>query len=500
MQKKLLLLSFIEGAAVMAAELCGAKLLAPIFGSSLYVWASVLGITLIALALGYFYGGIVADRSKDRAKSLFLILIAAALLLLLMPVISYYLVPRISYLTFIPAVIISTLLLLFFPVFLLGASSPLFIVLQADKSNSAGKVSGNVYAVSTVGGILATFLCGFYLIPVIGLNITLLIYGSILFISTVLIFKFFTPKSTGGQLLLFAAFVYLNLQFSLKKTDHLIVSDGLLGRFEVQDVVSSGRGVRLLKINNIIQTEMDLSSKTSVSGYVTLFDTLISKSSTPKKALVLGLGGGLTANLLVEKNYKVTGVEFDERIIEAAKKYFYLDKTVESVCEDARYYLNHCSEKFDLILVDAFKAEEQPSHILSTESLEQLKKNLNDSAIVLINWHGYTNARLGKGTAVLYNTLQKSGFRVTMTSLSDDQDHRNIIFVAEQKSDQNEEVTSSTFISSYSAARNLPFQIKDLLPEVNVVNTDDKPVLEKYNALANKTWRTNYLRYYQNKK
>jgi len=87
-----------------------------------------------------------------------------------------------------------------------------------------------------------------------------------------------------------------------------------------------------------------------------------------------------------------------------------------------------------------------------------------------------------------------------MTSLSDDQDHRNIIFVAEQKSDQNEEVTSSTFISSYSAARNLPFQIKDLLPEVNVVNTDDKPVLEKYNALANKTWRTNYLRYYQNKK
>ncbi len=71
MNKKLLFLSFVEGATVMVAELCGAKLLAPIFGSSLYVWASVLGITLFALALGYFFGGYWSSSSTKLQKKLF---------------------------------------------------------------------------------------------------------------------------------------------------------------------------------------------------------------------------------------------------------------------------------------------------------------------------------------------------------------------------------------------------------------------------------------------
>ena len=77
MQKKLLILSFVEGAVVMVAELCGAKLLAPIFGSSLYVWASVMGITLGALASGYFYGGWLSDITKQPQKKLAQILYLA---------------------------------------------------------------------------------------------------------------------------------------------------------------------------------------------------------------------------------------------------------------------------------------------------------------------------------------------------------------------------------------------------------------------------------------
>src|SRR6187401_3131236 len=106
MKKKLLLLSFVEGAAVMAGELCGAKLLAPVFGSSLYVWASVMGITLAALALGYFYGGSLSQKKEQSLdKKLFYVLVAASLFLLAMPLISFYLVPRISYLPFTPGVV-----------------------------------------------------------------------------------------------------------------------------------------------------------------------------------------------------------------------------------------------------------------------------------------------------------------------------------------------------------------------------------------------------------
>src|SRR3954467_950540 len=99
MKKKLLLLSFIEGAAVMCAELCGARLLAPLFGSSLYVWATVMGITLAALAAGYFFGGLYSGRSSEQ-KTLRTILLCAALYLLFMPVLAHYAMPRISYLPF----------------------------------------------------------------------------------------------------------------------------------------------------------------------------------------------------------------------------------------------------------------------------------------------------------------------------------------------------------------------------------------------------------------
>jgi len=487
MQRKLLFLSFIEGAAVMAAELCGAKLLAPIFGSSLYVWASVMGITLFALALGYFYGGMLSEKSKDQNKTLLNILIVASLLVLIMPVISYYLVPRISYLPFTPAVVISTLCLLFFPVFFLGASSPLFISLQSNNNISGGKVSGTVYAVSTFGGILSTFLCGFYLIPELGLNITMIIFGSLLFIFTLINFKIFK----GAQVLIFVGIAYLNLQFIAKKSNQLFSSDSILGHLEVNDSKING-GVRTLKINDIIQTEMDKLSGKSVSAYINLLDTLMPSSELQnnaclpaRQALVLGLGGGLTANLLSQKKYKVTGVEFDERIIEVSKNYFNLDKNIECVCEDARYYLNHTNKKFDVVLFDLFKAEEQPSHVLTMESLAQLKNNLKPEAIIYIVWHGYTSAGIGKGSAILNNTLLNSGFNVKLVSTSKDESFRNIIFVTSLNKNSLEKIANQ-------------YLLNEKLEQTEEVNTDNKPLLEKSNALANKLWRSNYLKYYQN--
>jgi predicted membrane-bound spermidine synthase len=479
MQKKLLLLSFIEGAAVMAAELCGAKLLAPVFGSSLYVWASVMGITLAALAGGYFFGGTVSEKSKQHALNLFRILSLAALFLLLMPVLSYYAVPRISYLPFLPGVILSTFLLLFLPVFFLGATSPLFILLQTNQSEEAGRVSGNVYAVSTVGGIFATFLCGFYLIPALGLNSCLLLFGLLLFVTNVVVFNFFKPL----HFLLLATFAYLNYQFITKNSDALMASDSILGRVEVKDLMSSdNQRYRILTVNDIVQTEMNLETKTSLSKYVSLVDSLVKQTSEAKNALVLGLGGGLIANLFETKNYRTEGVELDERIIEAAKDYFFLNKNVKTYYEDARYFLNHTEKEYSVVMVDIFKGEEQPSHVLTKESLLNLKNNISDSALLLINWHGYVSGNKGLGTAILKNTLGEAGFQVKLCSYSKDENYRNILFIA-----------------ALNALPTLPYELNETLESTNLVNTDNLPLLEKYNAEANKIWRLNYLRYYQNK-
>jgi hypothetical protein len=144
--------------------------------------------------------------------------------------------------------------------------------------------------------------------------------------------------------------------------------------------------------------------------------------------------------------------------------------------------MNHCSRRYDVVLIDVFKAEEQPSHIITIESLEQLKKNLNPGARVFINWHGYVSGEFGQGTAILQATLLKAGFRVKLCSASDDEDHRNILFVA-----------------SLAELPPLAFEKNVALAPVPGVNSDNFPLLEKYNALANKRWRSNYLRYYQGK-
>lgn len=466
----------LEGAAVMTAELCGAKLLAPVFGSSLYVWASVMGITLFALASGYFSGGYLSKKQQNETSILFYVLLSASLFMLLMPLISYYLIQRISYLPFTPSVIISTLLLLFPPVFFLGASSPLFISIQSDNNNFPGKVSGTVYAISTFGGIIATFLCGFYFIPQLGLHTTLLLFAILLLAGTVLVLKIFKT----GYFLLITGIIYLNMKMNLKGQSILTQSDGLLGHLEVKEIIQDTHAYRYLTINDIVQTEMDLNTKHSQSAYIDMLDSLIPVSNGSKNALVLGLGGGLTSNLFTEKNFSVDGVEFDERIIDAAKNYFFLNTKVNVTCEDARYFLNHCNKKYDLILFDVFRAEEQPSHVITLESLIQLKKNLSKNALIFINWHGYLSGQIGEGTRILYQTLLRAGYSVSLCSNTSDEDNRNIIFVA-----------------SMQTMPEPAFKIKEEIEFTSKINTDDLCLMEKYNALANKTWRLHYLRYYQ---
>ena len=194
----------------------------------------------------------------------------------------------------------------------------------------------------------------------------------------------------------------------------------------------------------------------------------------------MGLGGGVTANLFQEKNYKTDGVEFDEEIIEAAINFFDLNKNVKPICSDARYFLNNCTKKYDLVLVDIFKAEEQPSHVITIESLNKLKNNLSDSAQLIINWHGYLTGQKGLGSCVLFNTLIKSGYKVKVCSTSNDENYRNLLFVC-----------------ALNEIKNLPFEIESAFEGTSLINTDDLPLFEKYNALANKTWRGNYLNYYQ---
>lgn len=181
-------ISFFEGAAVMATELCGSKLISPCFGSSLYVWASVIAITLGSLAAGYFYGGKLSLK-ENRIQILRLVLALAAVYMGLMPILTNAFASIALSASLVIAVVVASVLLLVLPMFLMGAASPIIISIQTENNNESGRVSGLVYSISTVGGIISTFLCGFYFIPEFGISTTLIIFASLLAASLLLMLQ-----------------------------------------------------------------------------------------------------------------------------------------------------------------------------------------------------------------------------------------------------------------------------------------------------------------------
>ncbi|MCH7535012.1 MAG: fused MFS/spermidine synthase [Bacteroidetes bacterium] len=176
-------IGFIEGGSLMACEILGPKLIAPFFGTSLYVWTSVLGITLGAMTAGYWVGGNISEKHPNN-KTLFYIIGISALLMFVMPFIANGVMSfTINTMGIISGPFFSSLIFLFPPIFVFGTVSPLIIQLASKKVENAGKVAGTVYGISTLGGILGLASTGLYMIPEIGLRKTCLIYGSVLLLS-----------------------------------------------------------------------------------------------------------------------------------------------------------------------------------------------------------------------------------------------------------------------------------------------------------------------------
>jgi hypothetical protein len=124
--KLLFFLAFIEGGAVMCVELCGAKILSPFFGTSIYVWAAVLGITLTALMVGYYLGGYFSTKIKS-ATFIYWVMLVGGCLITLTPIISKIVLPVTIQLNLLLGTVISLFSFLFFPLVLFGATSPLII-------------------------------------------------------------------------------------------------------------------------------------------------------------------------------------------------------------------------------------------------------------------------------------------------------------------------------------------------------------------------------------
>src|SRR5205085_12115046 len=147
----------------LALEMCASRLLGAYFGTSLFIWANLIGLILLYLTIGYFIGGRLADRHPSE-RLLCSLTALAALSITVIPFISQSIlnwsitgIAEISVSIFASS-LIGTILLFAIPVTLLGLVSPFAIRLLTREVGKSGQISGSLYAISTCGSILGAFL------------------------------------------------------------------------------------------------------------------------------------------------------------------------------------------------------------------------------------------------------------------------------------------------------------------------------------------------------
>ncbi|NQY68432.1 MAG: fused MFS/spermidine synthase [Flavobacteriales bacterium] len=193
----LYVLAFVEGASLMGMEILGGKMIAPFYGTSLYVWSTVLAVTMGGLAIGYFTGGILSLK-YPKEKMLLYTLITAGVLVGLTPTLDG-IIMRGTYIFSTEIGIIVTGLLMIMPMMIcFGIVSPTIIGMLSSSGNEVGNIAGNVYAVSTLGGILATYSIAFYFVLEYGMSSCCWMISFLLLAFTLLGFsrKEFTLKGT----------------------------------------------------------------------------------------------------------------------------------------------------------------------------------------------------------------------------------------------------------------------------------------------------------------
>ena len=407
----LLLTAFITGNVIMMIEVVGTRVVAPYFGVGVYVWSALITVTLLALAAGYGVGGYWADLRR-RPEWLFLIILGASLFTFLIPVLRYPILTGAGQLGVRGGALAGSALLFGPALFLLGMVSPYIVKLYTEKFEKIGSRVGLLYAVSTIGSFFGTLTMGFYLIPLFRLNTIIVSLGSILLLMPMIYFflfrtqrrlLFFFLLTAGLGTLVF--FPHLPRSQWVSETLKILhKTTSIYGELKVLESSTH----RTLLIDGIIQSGDDLKQGQASPPYVFDIGSLISRyCPTAQSALVIGLGGGNLAHLLLKQNLTVEVVEIDRKVVDVAKRFFNINpQQVKITIEDGRRYLRQTDKKYDVVVLNAFSGESFPSHILTKECFGLVKNTLNPQGVVLLNFVGYVQGPHRRATAALYATVK----------------------------------------------------------------------------------------------
>ncbi|HYP47225.1 MAG TPA: fused MFS/spermidine synthase [Thermoleophilaceae bacterium] len=388
------LLVFIVGTGSLGAEIAAVRLLAPYFGASTVVWANTIGIVLVALSIGYWLGGRLADRNPHM-RGLCLLALAAAGLLALVPFVADPLLDvavdaldEISAGAFVGS-LLGVLLLVAVPVLLLGAVSPYAIRLSVSTVEEAGTVAGRLYALSTAGSLLGTLLSALLLIPLLGTRRTFLVFALAISITAVAGLRPFRRWALAPAAI--AVLIALPVGTLKADADNGRVIHERETEYQYARVVERVDGSRALELNegqaqHSIYDPRTVLTKDVWDGHLVLPFTALSRP--PRRVAILGNAAGTTSRAY-EKFFpdtRVDGVEIDAELSEIGERYFDMNNPrLHLYHEDARPYLRRTDARYDVISVDAYRQPYIPFYLTTVEFFELVRDRLLPGGVVIVN-------------------------------------------------------------------------------------------------------------------
>lgn len=382
---------FISGAVLMALEIAGSRVLAPHFGSSIFVWGSLIAVVMAALSVGYYWGGWLSTRDPSYAK-LAILLSAPGIVIFFLPFfypsINEWIAMQDLGVRASPLLACSALFLV--PGVFLGTISPYVIRLAATNLHTVGSTAGSLYAISTAGSIFGTLLTAFYLIPLLGVSNIIHSLGIVMVCLSFVVAPLNRRRSISSAraVAAFSALIGLTHMFwtPLAWAKTLFQKDTFYHRIRIEE----DKEARYMYFDRTLQSAMTLKDPTALRLIYSRYTSLgFVFRPDAKNMLLIGLGGGSIPKKVNEvfPNLVIDAVELDPEVINLAKKYFHVkeSKNLRLHASDGRLFLARTKEQYDIILLDAYFTDAMPFHLATRQFFELAQRKLTPNGIIVAN-------------------------------------------------------------------------------------------------------------------
>ncbi len=378
----------------MIFELSGARVMGPYFGSSIFVWTSLIGIILGSLSLGYWLGGLVSLKRADYIILSWILLLASFFILITAIGNNYILIRVVKYIPDFRLKTVVSSIVLFGPASVfLGMVLPYAVKLKIIDLQTSGSTVGNFYALSTAGSIIGTFLAGFFLIPVYGFANILYFISAILVVLSFLLFIRNKKLLQSAITILLALFIVFFWFRSYNKKYSYIDVDTQYNRVLIYNTtdINTSRPIKMLNVNDEKSSAMFTDKDDDLVFEVLKYYRLIEHFNPGfEKSLMIGGSGYAFPKDYLRKypEAMIDVVEIDPGLTELAKIHFDLpdDPRLTIYHEDGRTFLNRTDNKYDAVFMDAYKSMITiPYQLTTKEAVQKIYEILNTNGVVFAN-------------------------------------------------------------------------------------------------------------------